>query len=267
MVTVDSKISSVLNRNFSKATSDVNKVLSELSSGKKKLDPASAAIVEELAREISTSKYATRNISDGVSAIQIADGAAESISTLNGRLSELATASANGTLTDTDRQSLDQEFQSTLSEINRIQGSTTFNGQQLLGSSSNLQTGTSTDANSQTQLNIANLNTTSLGLSGQSIATQSGAQSALTAAKAATDTISQARSELGATENRLQVAFDNLKTAQVNNESARSSIQDVDYAESSSKLLDAKIRQQGSASLYSLSNQINANVIQTLLRA
>lgn len=271
MVTVDNKISSVLNKNFAKATSNVKSTLSELSSGKRinkpSDDPASAAIIEQLSNEIKTSAVATRNISDGVSAISIADGAASTISDLNGRLSELATQAANGTLSDTQRQSLDQEYQSTLSEINRIEGSTSFNGVQLLGSSSNLQTGTSSDPNSQTQLNISSLNTTSLGLAGKSIATQAAALDAVDASKVASESISGARAELGATESRLNVAYENLKTAAVNNESARSSLADVDYAEAAAKSVAAKIGQQGSAALYSLSNQSQANVIQTLLRS
>ncbi len=271
MVTIDNKVSSVLNRNLTKSTSDVRSTFLELASGKRinkaSDDPASAAIIAQLAQELSTSQAASRNISDGVSAISIADGAATSIGDLNGRLSELAVQSANGTLSDSQRQTLDQEYQSTLSEINRIEGSTSFNGVQLLGSSTNLQTGTSSDSNSQTQLNIPSLNTSSLGLSGQSIATQSGAKAALDASSNAGKTIGSARADLGATESRLNVAYDNLKTAAVNNEAARSSLADVDYAEASARNVAAKITQQAGVALYSIGNTSQANVIQTLLRA
>ena len=271
MVTVDNKISSVLNRNLTNSTNKVKSTFLELASGKRinkpSDDPASAAIIAQLAQELGTSQVASRNISDGVSAIAIADGAASSISDLNGRLGELAAQAANGTISDEQRATLDQEYQSTLSEINRIEGSTSFNGVQLLGSSTNLQTGTSSEAASQTQLNISSLNTTSLGLSGQSIATQSAAKAALDASESAGKTIGSARAELGATESRLNVAFDNLKTAAVNNETAKSSLADVDYAEASARNVAAKITQQAGVALYSIGNSSQANVIQTLLRA
>lgn len=271
MVTVDNKISSVLNNNLSKATSNIKSTLLELSSGKRinkaSDDPASAAIVEQLSNEIKTSSAASRNISDAVSVVSIASESADSASEINGRLAELATQSANGTLSDAQRSSLNDEYQSLLAEVNRSDANTSFNGTQLSGASINVQAGTGSDSNSQIQLNVASLNTNSLGLTGQSIATQAGAKAAIDASKNAEEKISAAKADLGATESRLNTAYENLKSSSVNNEAARSSLQDADIAESTAKNIAAKISQQGAASLFSVNNQTQANVIQALLRA
>lgn len=269
MVTVDNKTSSVLNNNFSKATSNIKSTLMELASGKRinkaSDDPASAAIINQLSGEIKTSVVATRNISDGISAIQIADSATSSISDLVGRAKELATQSANGTLSDDQRSILDQEYQDVLSEINRIEGSTSFNGVQLLGSSTSIQTGTSNNENSKTQINISSLNTTSLGLNGSSIANQNSAKAALDSANSSQEVISSARAELGAAESNLTTAYENLKTSVVNNQSAKSYLEDADYADATARNLAAKISQQGSTSLMAINNQSQANVIKALL--
>jgi len=261
-------VPSILQKNFNKASSGINDNLKALSSGNRlirpSVDSASMAIAESLASEIKSSGAASRNISDGISAINIAEGALTSAGDITSRLGELATQASNSTLSSSQRSALDNEFQSLSAELNRISAQTQFNGVSLFGSNTVVQSGTDGSQNSQTSVTIQQVNTDALGLTGLSLSTKEGAQAAVDATKVANDTISSSKSELGASESRLRTSFENLQTQRLSNQEARSRIADVDYASETAKLTANSIRQQGGASLMALANQQSQNVLQLL---
>ncbi len=127
----------------------LNKSLQRLSSGLRinsaKDDAAGLAISDRMTSQINGLNQAARNANDGISLAQTAEGALQEITSLAQRMRELAVQSANTTNTESDRQSLNAEFQSLMEEMNRIADTTSFNGQKVLdgsmGSSATFQVG------------------------------------------------------------------------------------------------------------------------------
>ena len=112
--------------------------LSKLSSGlrinKAGDDAAGLSISEKMKSQIGGLKQATRNAQDGISLIQTAEGALNETHSILGRMRDLATQGANGTLSNDDRQALDKEFSELATEITRIAETTEFNTKKLLNS-------------------------------------------------------------------------------------------------------------------------------------
>ena len=114
-------------------------------------DAAGLAIADKLGRDVRVSNQAIRNANDGLSALAIGEKALGQVSATVTRLSELASQSASGTVTDTQRSAIQAEFTALLSEIGRISNVSTFNGVQLLsaGTTVSLQVGLDGTSNSQ----------------------------------------------------------------------------------------------------------------------
>ena len=133
-------------RNYSKNTSALSKNLEKLSSGYKINragdDAAGLAISEKMRAQITGLKAANKNVKDGVSLVQTAEGALQEVHDMLNRMDSLATQSANGTYdNEVDRANLQKEVNALKSEIDRIADSSNFNGQKLLdGSMDGLQT-------------------------------------------------------------------------------------------------------------------------------
>lgn len=112
------------------------KSLERLSSGLKinhaKDNPAGLAMAKRMNAQLEGISVASQNASDGVSIIEIADGALSEVSDMLQRMNELAVKSANGTLTDDDRQIIQDEIAQLKEEITRVSETTEFNGQKLL---------------------------------------------------------------------------------------------------------------------------------------
>ena len=140
-------------RNYSKNTSALSKNLEKLSSGYKINragdDAAGLAISEKMRAQITGLKAANKNVKDGVSLVQTAEGALQEVHDMLNRMDSLATQSANGTYDDAvDRANLQKEVTALKSEIDRIADSSNFNGQKLLNGSldSNVTTAFKGDA-------------------------------------------------------------------------------------------------------------------------
>ena len=124
-------------RNYSKNTSALSKNLEKLSSGYKINragdDAAGLAISEKMRAQITGLKAANKNVKDGVSLVQTAEGALQEVHDMLNRMDSLATQSANGTYdNEVDRANLQKEVTALKSEIDRIADSSNFNGQKLL---------------------------------------------------------------------------------------------------------------------------------------
>ena len=103
-------------------------------------DAAGLGISERMRADIRSYSVASRNAQDGISLVQTAEGALSEVSDVLGRMRELSMQSANGTLSATDRQTIDREFQQLVQEIDRIADTTTFNGvQQVVDANQRLQ--------------------------------------------------------------------------------------------------------------------------------
>lgn len=174
-------------------------------------DAAGLSISQGLQNSSRLGSSASLNISYGSSVSAIADGALGVISDVTGRLSELAAQSANGTLSDGQRDALNKEYQALREEIGRISETTQFNGQKLLDGSYNttIQAGTTGGGESGLALNLPNVSGDALGIPTE-ISTQQSAQNALDPLENAAQFVSSTRADLGAFGSRLEAAQANI---------------------------------------------------------
>lgn len=261
--------SSSISRQLNNAQNDLKKSFEKLSSGKRinkaSDDAAGLAIAAQLQSDAVVLKQANRNIGDAQSAIDITDGALSQVGDITGRLQELATQSANGTLSDEQRTSLNNEFQQLTQEIQRIGATTEFNGKNLLGGEGiTVQAGTDSSGNSQIATAAANVQQLSSTLSSLDVSTVQAATAALDAVKGFADSISSSRGELGSTSSRLQVADNNNEERRINSLQAESRIRDADIAQESANNIAASIKSQASVAISAQANLSTQKVLELL---
>jgi flagellin len=220
-------------------------------------DPAGLGISERMRSQLRSLGQASRNGQDGVSLVQTAEGALGEANNNLTRMRELAIESANGTLNTADRATLDSEFQALISEIDRIASTTKFNGVNLL----NTATGTidiqiGTEAGEIITLTLVDTTEAGLGLDGASfdLTTISNASAALSVIDAAITSVTTARGDLGAQQNRLNSAIRSIANAEQNLAAAESRIRDVDIARETADLTRNTILQQAAVSVLSQAN-------------
>jgi flagellin len=239
-------------------------------------DAAGLAVSESLRSQIRSLQQASRNAADGVSLMQTAEGALNEVSGVLVRMRELAVQSANGTLTTTQRTSLNQEFTQLRSEIDRIGNSTKFNGTTLLdgGLSTGVTFQIGLDSSSASKLTVSIVDTrsgsigsaaTTARLDDQSITTATTAGTALAVIDDAINDITTSRGSLGAAMNRLSITMANLATAVENFSAANSRIRDVDVAEETASMTRSQILSQAGISVLAQANA-SPQVALSLLR-
>ncbi len=222
-------------------------------------DAAGLAISESMKMQIRSFGVAERNANDAISMAQTAEGSLGEVSGILGRMRELAMQGANGALQTGDRGYLDTEFQSLKSEVKRIQGSTTFNNQQLLQTAASavaFQVGINTGANNQITITFGNLNLAALLTATNKVGGTAGnSSSAINQIDAALKTVSTTRAVFGAAMNRLAITTSNLQTISTNTSAANSRIRDVDVAEETSRMSREQVLAQAGASVLAQANQ------------
>lgn len=264
-------------RNLSGTKFALDRSLERLSSGlrinRAGDDAAGLAISENLKAQIRGLKQASRNASDGVSLIQVAEGALNEISSILIRLRELGVQAASDTIGPVERQFLNVEYDQLVSEIDRIADGTEFNGTQLLsgtGSILDFQIGTRNDPNIDRlsfDASKADANAAALGVNLTSVADKASAQNALTAIDSAIVSVSAMRADFGAIQNRLQSTISNLAVSVENMSAANSRIRDVDVAEETAELTKSNILQQAGVSVLAQANQSAQTALQLLNRS
>ena len=228
-------------------------------------DAAGLSISEKMRSQIRGLNKASSNAQDGISLIQVAEGALNETHSILQRMNELATQAANDTNTSTDRTAIQQEVDQLTSEINRIQSTTQFNTMNLLDGSftgKNLQVGSL--SGQKIDIAISNMNASSLGVSGLKVSSFDQAGAAMTAIQAAIDTVSTQRSKLGALQNRLEHTINNLDTTAENTQSAESRIRDTDMASEMVQYSKNNILSQAGQSMLAQANQSNQGVLSLL---
>jgi flagellin len=263
-VTVQTNVSSLQAQvNLSKNQKALGASFNRLSSGYRVNtaadDAAGLAVSESMKSQIRSYTVAERNAGDGVSMAQTAEGALGQVHDIMGRMRELATQAANGSLSDTDRGYLNQEFTQLKSEISRIQGSTTFNGVSLIGqtaSSTSFQVGLNNTSNDQISVSFGGIDLSAVTASGNGVGTQATAQAALAITDTGISTVSSARAGFGAVMNRLDVATQNIQTMRLNLSAANSRIVDVDVAQETSAMSRNQVLTQAGVSVLAQANQL-----------
>jgi flagellin len=232
-------------------------------------DAAGLAISESMKMQIRSFAVAERNANDAISMAQTAEGSLGEVSGILGRMRELAMQGSNGSLQTTDRSYLDTEYQSMKSEIQRIQGSTTFNNVKILQTAAStiaFQVGINTGSNNQISITFGNINLAALLTTTNKVGGTAGnSTSALTAIDNALKTVSTSRATFGAAMNRLQVTTSNLQTVSTNIAAANSRIRDVDVAEETAQMSREQVLAQAGAAVLAQANQ-SPQFALTLLR-
>jgi len=224
-------------------------------------DAAGLAISEKLKAQIRSMKQATRNANDGVSLVQVAEGAMNEIGNIIIRMRELSIQAASDTIGDTERQYVDKEIQQLKSEVDRIANSTEFNGQKLLNNSApplEIQVGIGNNSELDrfvfdTADKVSTLS--SLGITDLSAGVKADAQANLEKLDSAINRLSSNRASLGSLQNRLTSTINNLMIYQENLNAANSRIRDTDMAEETSELTKSNILTQATVSVLGQANQ------------
>ena len=228
-------------------------------------DAAGLSISEKMRYAIRGLNKASDNAQNGISLIQVAEGALNETHAILQRMNELATQAANDTNTSTDRTAIQQEIDQLTSEINRIQSTTQFNTMNLLDgsfTSKNLQVGLL--SGQKIGISISNMDAKSLGVSGLSVSSFSSAGNAMKAVQDAIELVSTQRSKLGALQNRLEHTINNLDTASENTQAAESRIRDTDMADEMVEYSKNNILAQAGQSMLAQANQSNQGVLSLL---
>jgi flagellin len=256
-------------RQLNVVTNDLSKSTEKLSSGyrinRAGDDAAGLSISEKMRSQIRGLNKAASNAQDGISLIQVAEGALNESHSILQRMNELATQAANDTNTTTDRNSINAEIQQLSSELDRIQSTTQFNTQNLLDGSftgKNLQVGSL--CGQQIKVSIGNMNATTLGVNTLKVSDYSEAGKSMSAIQSAIDKVSSQRSELGALQNRLEHTINNLNTTSENTSSAESRIRDTDMADEMVAYSKNNILSQAGQSMLAQANQATQGVLSLL---
>ena len=158
-----------LNMNSADQSSSLSKLASGSRISQASDDAAGLAISTRISSDVTTLTQAATNASHGISVLQTADGGAANISDILQRMKALASQSASGTVTDTERAYIDAEFSQLTDEIDGTATSTRYNGQSLLDGTSSFATGVNvmvgSDASDTIEVTIATLTAEQLGMS------------------------------------------------------------------------------------------------------
>ena len=254
------------NRQMSTITSSLQKSTEKLSSGYKINragdDAAGLSISEKMRSQIRGLNKAASNAQDGISLIQVAEGALNETHSILQRMNELATQAANDTNVTADRNAIQSEMDQLTSEIDRIQSTTQFNTKNLLDgnfTSKNLQVGAL--SGQVIKISISSMAASSIGINDLKVSDNNSAGSAMSKIQLAITSVSDQRSTLGAIQNRLEHTINNLNTTSENTSAAESRIRDTDMASEMVEYSKNNILQQAGQSMLAQANQQNQGVL------
>lgn len=230
-------------------------------------DPAGLAISEKMRGQINGLNMASKNIQDGISMVQTAEGALNETHAMLQRMRELSVQAANDTLTDDDRALIDVEFQELKKEVTRISTDTEFNTRKLLNgdnATTPLKIQAGANAGQTIDLTMNDMSADAIGITDASIATRDEADASISTLDAAIKNVSMERSRLGAYQNRMEHAYNvNVNTAE-NLTAAESRIRDADIAKEMMNFTKASILQQAAQYAMAMHMQTAQGMLQLL---
>ena len=241
-------------------------------------DTAGLAISDALRSDIRVLRQAIRNANDGISLINVTEGALNEQSSILLRLRELSSQASTGTVGSTERATIQLEFTALRNELDRIAATTEFNGQKLVDGSLastvsstsqifiqvGLDSGVNSRINLNEQINLAAVTSSSLGIDALTVTSAAGALLALDFINTSIATVTQSRGKVGAMQNRLVRTVSNLATSTENLQAAESAIRDADIAEEVALLTRNQILVQAATAMVGQANLIPQSVLQLL---
>ena len=263
---------------------DLQKSMEKLSSGLKINragdDAANLAVSEKMRSQIRGLNQASKNVQNGVSFIQTTEGYLQETTDILQRIRELAVQASNGVYSDEDRMQIQVEVSQLVAEVDRIASSAQFNGYNMLtgrfaketDNSITFQVGANVDQN--IKINIASATAESLGLRGKGQDGEDGALVSVSDTETANRTlatidealknVNRQRADLGAVQNRMELAAKGINVAAENMTSAESVIRDADMAQEMVDFTKNSILQQASVAMLSQANSQSQNVLSLL---
>ena len=268
----------ILGVNNNRLSLSVERISSGIRINRAADDAAGLAISEGLRSDIRALRQAVRNASDGISLLNVTEGALNEQAGILIRLRELASQAATGTVGSTERATIQLEFSALRSELDRISATTEFNGLKLINgnlasgvainSHTLIQIGIDSTANSRinlnTQLDLTSIDSTQLAIHNLSVTASAEALTSLDKINEAIGSITGSRGKVGAVQNRLTRSIANLSVSVENLTAAESSIRDADIAEEVAELTRNQILVQTATAMVGQANLIPQSVLQLL---
>lgn len=259
-------------RNIGNAKSNFSSSIGRIASGKRILkasdDAAGLSISARLNSDIRALQKSVDNTSQGVNLTNVAEGGLQSITNIISEAKALVVQASSGTLNDSQRSAIQSQFNSLISEVDRIAEGTEFNGNKLLNGSLNgnaaefnIQVGTDNNSSSKVNLNvIENVDTESLGLNNLDLTSQSSAQNAIGNIDSAIQKVIDVRGNVGSVQTRLTSVARTQKNAIEQLTDAASKIEDADFAAEVSRLRQSEVQLNGSLKSLKLSQFSSKNI-------
>ena len=268
----------ILGINNGRLAQSVERISSGIRINRGSDDAAGLAISEGLRSDIRALRQAVRNANDGVSLINVTEGALNEQSGILIRLRELASQAATGTVGSTERATIQLEFTALRNEIDRIAQTTEFNGQKLVegslasaATSANhilIQVGLDSTSHSRINLNtevdLGAMTSTGLSIHELSVTSADAALTALEQVNTSIGTLTAGRGKIGAVQNRLIRTISTISIAVENLSAAESAIRDADIAEEVALLTRNQILVQAATAMVGQANLIPQSVLQLL---
>ena len=268
----------ILGINNGRLAQSVERISSGIRINRGSDDAAGLAISEGLRSDIRALRQAIRNANDGVSLINVTEGALNEQSGILIRLRELASQAATGTVGSTERATIQLEFTALRNELDRISQTTEFNGQKLIegslassvtsGSHILIQVGLDSTSHSRINLNtevdLGQMTSTGLSIHELSVTSADAALTALEQVNTSIGTLTAGRGKIGAVQNRLIRTISTISIAVENLSAAESAIRDADIAEEVALLTRNQILVQAATAMVGQANLIPQSVLQLL---
>lgn len=260
-------------RNLSGTQGSLGSSLEKLSSGfrinRAADDAAGLAISEGMRSQIGGMKQAVRNAQDGISLVQTAEGALQEVHSILQRMRDLSVQGANDTNNTAARSNIATEMSQLSEELGRIADSTEFNGTKLLDGSAtalNFQVGAAGNTTSAITVDLTNADVSTIAstVSLLTVDTHGNAQDAIEAIDTEISSVSTARAELGAYQNRFDHTIKNLNVAVENLSASESRIRDTDMAQEMMNFTRSQILSQAGTAMLAQANQVPQGVLRLL---
>ncbi|MBV8678936.1 MAG: flagellin FliC [Aquitalea sp.] len=283
MLSINSNLSALnAQTQLEKSRKNTEQTLAELASGTQlssaAVNAANTALSQSLEAQVRGDNQASSNALDGVSMVQTADSAMAQLQSNSQQIQDLAIQAGDAALNSSNRQSLQQQVDQLTQSNSSIIQNTQYNGTSLLSSSNTLQFQVGPNGNSSNQIsvntsdlaatpangglnsynaNLAATGTIDLSSPASALAAQAGIQSDL-------NTISASRTQLGATSNAFEAAYNNLQSSSLNAQAANSRISDTDYAAASAQLVQQQILGQAAIAMQGQANISQSSALSLL---
>ena len=245
----------------------MNKSIEKLSSGQRinraADDAAGLAISEKMRAQLSSLDVAKRNVQDGISLVQTAEGAMDEVHSMLNRMRELTVQASNGIYTDEDRENIQLEMDELIAQIDDIANKTNFNGVELLKGAGDIEI--QAGINEGDTITLTSVDVTAATLKIDTIDVSAGIVGGeLEAIDEAINAVSAARSTLGASQNRLEHTMNSITNYHENLTAAESRVRDVDMAKEMAEFTKNQALMQAGVSIASQANQKNQMIMNLL---